>query len=228
MALAKEHGLWVVEDAAQSIGATQNGAKCGGLSQIGCFSFYPTKNLGGFGDGGLVTTNDDSLSSKLRIMRDHGQNPRYHYHVIGGNFRLDGIQGAVLSVKLRHLEQWNQRRQDHAALYDRLLANAPVRTPWIEPHNRSVYHQYTILAPQRDLLQKSLADHGIGSAVFYPRPLHVQPCFAYLGHSAGDFPVAEKVCQEVLSLPIYAELSDEQIGYVATTIRSFYDRGIHA
>jgi dTDP-4-amino-4,6-dideoxygalactose transaminase len=222
MAMAKKHGFHVIEDAAQSVGATQDGAKCGGLGHIGCFSFYPTKNLGGFGDGGLITTNDDGLASKLRILRDHGQNPRYHYHLIGGNFRLDAIQGAVLSVKLTHLDRWNKSRQEHAALYDKLLAGCPVKTPVVEPNNRPVYHQYTILAPQRDSLQKALADHGIGSAVFYPKCLHVQPCFAYLGYSAGSFPVAEKVSQEVLSLPIFPELSDDQIAYVAAAIRSFY------
>jgi len=221
LSLAEKHGLCVIEDAAQSIGATQDGIKCGSIGQIGCFSFYPTKNLGGFGDGGLVTTNDDALAAKLRILRDHGQNPRYHYHLIGGNFRLDGIQGAVLSVKLRYLDSWNRKRREHAALYDRLLAGSAVKTPRIEPNNASVYHQYTILTPRRDSLQKALADHGIGSAIFYPKPLHLQPCFADLGHAAGDFPVSERVCQEVLSLPIYPELSDEQITYVATTIRSF-------
>ncbi len=223
MAMAKKHGFHVIEDAAQSIGATQDGVRCGGLGHIGCFSFYPTKNLGGFGDGGLITTNDDGLASKLRILRDHGQNPRYHYHLIGGNFRLDGIQGAVLSVKLNHLDRWNKSRQEHAALYDKLLAGCPVKTPVVEPDNRPVYHQYTILANQRDSLQKALADHGIGSAVFYPKCLHVQPCFAYLGYSAGSFPVAEKVSQEVLSLPIFPELSHDQIAYVAATIRSFYN-----
>ncbi|MBP8303231.1 MAG: DegT/DnrJ/EryC1/StrS family aminotransferase [Phycisphaerae bacterium] len=222
LSLAQEHGLCVIEDAAQSIGAMQDGVRCGGIGQIGCFSFYPTKNLGGFGDGGLITTQDEALATKLRFIRDHGQNPRYHYHLIGGNFRLDGLQGAVLSVKLRHLDQWNQRRQAHAALYDRLLAGAPVKTPRVERGNVSVYHQYTIMAPQRDALQRHLADHGIGSAVFYPRPLHLQPCFAYLGHKPGDFPVTERACQEVLSLPIYPELTDAQIEYVAATVRSFY------
>jgi len=221
--IARRHNLTVVEDAAQAIGATQDGLLCGTIGQIGCFSFYPTKNLGGFGDGGLITTNDDAIAAKLRILRDHGQNPRYYYHLIGGNFRLDGIQGAVLSVKLRYLNQWNRTRQDHAALYDRLLVGSGAKTPKIEPNNGSVYHQYTIRASSRDLLQKALADHGIGSAIFYPRPLHLQPCFAYLGLSAGDFPIAEKTCQEVLSLPIYPELSNEQIEYVATTIREFHD-----
>jgi dTDP-4-amino-4,6-dideoxygalactose transaminase len=223
LSMAKKHGMSVIEDAAQSIGATQDGVRCGGIGQIGCFSFYPTKNLGGFGDGGLVTTNDDALAAKLRILRDHGQNPRYHYHLIGGNFRLDGIQGAVLAVKLQHLDQWNRKRQQNASLYHRLLAGSAVKTPKIESNNVSVYHQYTILAPQRDSLQKALADRGIGSAVFYPKPLHLQPCFGYLGHKAGDFPVAERACQEVLSLPIYPELLDEQIDTVAATIRSFYD-----
>ena len=222
LTLAKKHGLHVIEDAAQSIGATQDGVRCGTIGQIGCFSFYPTKNLGGFGDGGLITTDDEALAARLRVIRDHGQNPRYHYHLIGGNFRLDGLQGAVLSVKLRYLDQWNRRRQDNAGLYDRLLAGSPVKTPRVERNNVSVYHQYTILAPQRDGLQRYLADHGVGSAIFYPKPLHLQPCFAYLGYKAGDFPVTERACQEVLSLPIHPELTDQQIEYVADTIRSFY------
>jgi len=222
--IAERHGLAVIEDAAQAIGASQGGVKAGNYGKLGCFSFYPTKNLGGFGDGGLVTTNDDKLADDIRILRDHGQNPRYFYRRIGGNFRLDGIQGAVLDVKLKYLDKWNAKRRQNAALYDKLFAGSPVATPKIEAGNVSIYHQYTIAVPQRDELQKYLAENNIGSAVFYPKPLHLQDCFAGLGYSEGDMPVAEKVCNEVLSLPVYPELSPEQVEFVAAVVLKFYEK----
>ncbi|MBN2314204.1 MAG: DegT/DnrJ/EryC1/StrS family aminotransferase [Sedimentisphaerales bacterium] len=222
--MARRHNLVVIEDAAQAIGAVQDGVKAGNFGDCGCFSFYPTKNLGAFGDGGLVTTNNDGLAGQIRALRDHGQKPRYFYHVVGGNFRLDGIQGAVLDVKLKYLGQWNEKRRRHAALYDRFLSDSPVKTPRINANNRCIYHQYTIVAPERDKLQQFLADNGIGSAIFYPKPLHLQDCFSDLGYSQGDMPVAERLCGEVLSLPIYAELTPEQIEYVARTILEFYEK----
>lgn len=222
MDLARRQDLIVIEDAAQAIGAGQDGAKAGSIGDCGCFSFYPTKNLGAFGDGGLVTTNNDELADNIRALRDHGQKPRYFYHVIGGNFRLDGIQGAVLDVKLKYLEKWNEQRREHAALYDRLLSGAPVKTPKIDSNNVCIYHQYTIVSPKRDELQQFLGDRGIGSAIFYPKPLHLQDCFSDLGYSQGDIPIAEKLCDEVLSLPIYSELTPEQIEYIAHTILEFY------
>jgi len=220
--VASRHELKVIEDAAQAIGAERNGRRCGGLGDLAAFSFYPTKNLGGFGDGGMVTTDNDELAARVRILRDHGQDPRYYYHVIGGNFRLDGIQGAVLDVKLDYVDGWNARRRALARLYDRLLADSPVQTPLIEAENISCYHQYTIVAPRRDALKDYLADKGIGSAIFYPKPLHLQTCFKDLGYSPGDLPVAERLAEEVLSLPIYPELTDQQIHYVAGAIRAFY------
>ncbi len=220
--LARKHGIKVIEDAAQAIGAGQDGKKCGSLGDMGCFSFYPTKNLGAFGDGGLVTTNDADLAQKLRILRDHGQSPRYHYQMIGGNFRLDGIQGAVLSVKLKYLDQWTKGRQTNAGLYDELLACCPVVTPSIEANNNTVYNQYTICAPRRDELQAFLGENQIGAAIFYPKALHLQDCFKQLGHTTGDFPVTEKLCKEVLSLPIYPELPKEQLLQVAAKIVEFY------
>ena len=220
--IAKRRNLAVIEDVAQAIGATQNGTKCGSFGDLGCFSFYPTKNLGAFGDGGLVTTNNEKLAEKIKILRDHGQNPRYFYKTIGGNFRLDAIQGAVLSVKLEHLDKWNEKRRQNAALYNKLLADSPVGIPKIEPNNVSIYHQYTITAPERDKLQKFLTENQIGSAVFYPKPLHLQDCFTGLGYKKGDFPIAEQLCDEVLSLPIYPELEPGQIEYVAETILKFY------
>jgi dTDP-4-amino-4,6-dideoxygalactose transaminase len=220
--IAKRHKFVVIEDAAQAMGASQDGVKCGNFSDCGCFSFYPTKNLGGFGDGGLVTTNDGKLAEKIRILRDHGQNPRYFYKVVGGNFRLDNIQGAVLGVKLKYLDEWNEKRNRNAALYDNLFAGSPVKRPKIDSNNVSIYHQYTVAIPERDRLQKFLAENEIGSAVFYPKPLHLQDCFKWLGYTEGDLPVAERLCGEVLSLPVYPELTTEQIEYVAKTVLNFY------
>jgi dTDP-4-amino-4,6-dideoxygalactose transaminase len=220
--IARRHNLAVIEDAAQAIGASRNGTLAGNFGDCGCFSFYPTKNLGGFGDGGLVTTNSDSLADDIRTLRDHGQKPRYFYKVIGGNFRLDGIQGAVLNVKLKYLDDWNEKRRQNAALYDSLFAGSPVGTPAIDSGNVSIYHQYTVTVPERDELQKYLTANDIGSAVFYPKPLHLQDCFKELGYKEGDMPVAERLCNEVLSLPVYPELSKQEIEYVAGTILKFY------
>ncbi len=222
MEIAERHNLAVIEDAAQSIGATQNGKKCGNFGLCGCFSFYPTKNLGGFGDGGLVTTNDQSFAEKIKCLRDHGQKPRYFYKIIGGNFRLDCIQAAVLSVKLKYLDQWNAKRRQNAALYDNFFTGSAVKLPKIDSNNVSIYHQYTVTVPERDRLKKYLAEKEIGSAIFYPHPLHLQECFRQLGYSKGDFPVAERLCEDVLSLPIYPELKKEQIEYAANAILEFY------
>jgi len=222
MEIARRHNLAIIEDAAQAIGASQDGVKAGNFGDCGCFSFYPTKNLGAFGDGGLVTTKADELAERIRALRDHGQKPRYFYRVIGGNFRLDGIQGAVLNVKLKSLDRWNEKRRQHAALYDRLFAGSPVKAPKIETNNVCIYHQYTVTVPERDRLQEFLAENGIGSAVFYPKPLHLQDCFSELGYRRGDMPVAERLCDEVLSLPVYPELSPEQVERSAETVLKFY------
>jgi len=221
-AVAKRHNLAVIEDACQSIGATQNQKHCGTLGDLGCFSFYPTKNLGGFGDGGLITTNSHRLFEKIKLLRTHGENPRYFYKTIGGNFRLDSIQAAVLTVKLKYLDKWNEKRRQNAKIYDRILADSPVTCPKIEPNNFSTYHQYTIRAPKRDDLQKFLASKGIGSAIFYPKPLHLQECFSRYGYKQGDLPVCEKLCAEVLSLPTYPELQPGQVEYAANTVLEFY------
>lgn len=220
--IAGRYNLAVIEDAAQAIGASQNGIKAGNFGDCGCFSFYPTKNLGGFGDGGLVTTNREDLAQKIRALRDHGQNPRYFYKVIGGNFRLDGIQGAVLNVKLKYLNDWNEKRKQNAALYDSLFCDSQVKIPKIDTNNVSIYHQYTLKASERDKLQQFLAENNIGSAIFYPKPLHLQDCFSNLGYRPTDLPIAEQLCKEVLSLPIYSELETEQIEYVAKTVLKFY------
>ncbi|HUV40224.1 MAG TPA: DegT/DnrJ/EryC1/StrS family aminotransferase [Sedimentisphaerales bacterium] len=222
MEIAAGGGLSVIEDSCQSLGASRNGIKCGNLGTVGCFSFYPTKNLGGFGDGGMVITSEEKLAEKIRILRDHGQQPRYFYDLVGGNFRLDAIQAAVLIVKLKYLDEWNEKRRQNAAIYDRILGQAPVICPRVRAGNTSIYHQYAIRAAERDSLQTFLGENNVGSAVFYPQPLHLQACFRDLGYKKGDFPVAEKVCKEVLSLPIYPELSEKQIEYAADMVVKFY------
>lgn len=219
---ARKHGLAVVEDAAQAIGAVRKGENCGSLGDLGCFSFYPTKNLSAYGDGGAVVTSDEDLAKRLRILRDHGQDPRYFYKMIGGNFRLDAIQASVLNVKLEYIDRWNDARRKIAGKYDSILAGSPVTVPHIDAGNTSVYHQYTILAPKRDDLQKFLAENEVGSAIFYPKPLHLQQCFEGLGYRQGDFPVTEELCEKVLSLPIYPEMTDDQVELVAASILKFY------
>jgi len=224
--IAARHNLFVIEDAAQAIGAEQDGVKCGNFGKVGCFSFYPSKNLNAFGDAGLTTTNDNELADKIRTLRNHGQTGPYSYSMIGGNFRLDSIQAAVLSVKLRFLDQWNRRRRQIAAIYDNILSNSRVKTPKIETNNKSIFHQYTIQAPKRDELRRYLAEKQIGSAIFYPKPLHLQDCFRYLGYEKGDLPVAERLCSQVLSLPLYPELKQEQIEYAGKIILEFYKKMI--
>jgi dTDP-4-amino-4,6-dideoxygalactose transaminase len=222
MEIARRNKLLVIEDAAQAMGATQDGKQAGSFGDAGCFSFYPSKNIGAFGDAGLVVTNDAALAEKIRLLRVHGENPRYFYRMIGGNFRIDNIQGAVLEVKLKYLNEWNSKRGENAAIYDSMFSGAVVKPLGIEQNNVSNYYQYTITAPKRDILQVYLAKQGIGTAIFYPRPLHLQDCFKYLGYKQGDFPVAERLAASVLSLPIYPELSNEQIEYVAKTVLEFY------
>ena len=205
--------LPIIEDAAQAIGATYQGRQVGSLGATGCFSYYPTKNLGGFGDGGMITTSDEQLADKLRILRDHGQQPRYCHSLVGVNSRLDTLQAAVLNVKLRHLQEWGDGRQANAARYraefTRVGLDRELGLPSVAAGCESVWNQYTIRVPdgRRDELQQYLADRKIGSAIYYPVPLHLQECFAELGCSPGSLPVTEQAAAEVLSLPIYAELT---------------------
>jgi len=223
MAIAKKYNLAVIEDACQSIGASQDGIKCGNFGTFGCFSFFPSKNLGCFGDGGLVTTNDAALADKIKLLRDHGQNPRYYYKMVGGNFRLDALQAAVLNVKLKYLDSWHAGRRRNAAIYNKMFAPCKaIKTPVVTAGNEHIYNQYTISVTRRDELQKFLTDAQIGSAVYYPVPLHVQECFADLGYKAGSLPVTERAAGEVLSLPIFPELTSGQIETVANAVLKFY------
>jgi dTDP-4-amino-4,6-dideoxygalactose transaminase len=225
--LAKRFGLALIEDAAQAIGSECPGGKrAAGIGDIGCLSFFPTKNLGAFGDAGMVVTNDDALAAKLRILRVHGGEPKYYHAVIGGNFRIDEIQAAVLQVKFPHLEDWHRRRQRNAAYYDRAFAKAGtaarVVTPTARPGYRHTYNQYVIRVPDRDRLRAYLGEQGVGTEIYYPVPLHMQKCFAYLGHKPEDCPESARAAGETLALPIYPELTEEQLQYVVDTVAGFY------
>ncbi len=221
-AIARRHGLRIIEDAAQAIGAEEAGQRAGSLGDIGCFSFYPTKNLGAYGDGGMVTTNDADLAERVDMLRRHGSKKKYYNEILGFNSRLDEIQAALLRVKLRYLDEWTENRQRVARRYNELLAGLPVETPYERPNVRHVYHQYTIRAPRRDELQAHLKAQGIGTMVYYPVPLHRLPLYAGLGYGEGSLPVSEQAAREVLSLPMYPELTDEQVERVAEAVGRFY------
>lgn len=226
MEIAARHNLYVIEDAAQAIGAEYKGRRAGSIGHIGCLSFFPTKNLGGAGDGGMVLTNDDHLAEKIRTLRVHGGRIEYVYKMVGCNSRLDELQAAVLRVKLKHLDSWTERRRENACFYNQLFAeHCPMVIPPVtRDYCKHIFHQYTIRAPKRDGLMNWLKERKIGSKVYYPVPLHLQECFAYLGYRSGDLPHAELASQEVLSLPIYPELTKEQMTLVVNTIREFYDK----
>jgi dTDP-4-amino-4,6-dideoxygalactose transaminase len=216
MMLAREHKLLVIEDNAQAIGATYKGKRTTSFGDIGCLSFFPSKNLGGFGDGGMIVTNSEKIVKHLKSLRAHGATKKYYTEEQGWNSRLDEIQAAILRVKLRHLDNWSEGRRNRAAQYDRLLAGIKgVVVPRVREDCQHVYHQYTVRVAKRDKVQKMLADMGIASTVYYPTPIHLQPIYADLGYKAGDLPKTEKAAQEVLSLPIYPELTDAQLEQVA-------------
>src|SRR5947208_2590381 len=222
VAFAKSRKLPLIEDCAQAFGAVYKGRRTGSFGDAGCISFYPTKNLGAYGDAGMLVTNSSELAARLRALRNHGQTAKYLSSEPGWNSRLDEIQAAILRVKLRHLSNWQRARQSHAAEYHRLFSQIPGVMPPLAPEGFDhVYHQYTIRVEQRDALQKFLSERKIGSTVYYPYPLHLQPLYASLGHKAGDFPHAERAAQEVLSLPMYPELRKEQIGRVVETVAEF-------
>ncbi len=222
LAFAKSHQLPVIEDNAQAIGASYKGRRTGSLGDAGCVSFYPTKNLGAYGDAVMVVTNSAELAARIRSLRNHGQTGKYLSSEPGWNSRLDEIQAAILRVKLRHLSNWQRARQSHAAEYHRLLSAIPGVMPPLAPEGfEHVYHQYTIRVEKRDALQRYLADRKIESTVYYPYPLHLQPLYSALGHRPGDFPHAERAAQEVLSLPMYPELRKEQIARVVEAVAEF-------
>ena len=220
--LAQAQGIHIVEDCAQAIGASWENRGLAGIGSIGCLSFYPTKNLGADGDGGMCVTQDEALAKRLRMLRVHGIERRYYHDLHGYNSRLDEIQAAILRVKLPHLRAWNERRAAIAALYTRNLAGLPLQTPFSAPGNSHVWHVYAIQTDQRDALQAHVAANGVPTIIYYPQPLHLQKCYADVGWKVGDFPVAEEVSCRILPLPMYPELTDEQIGHVTGQIRAFF------
>ena len=225
--VSRKHGIPLVEDAAQAIGAEENGVRAGAMSDIGCFSFYPSKNLGGMGDGGFLTTNDDALAKKLLALRVHGAEERYYHKWVGLNSRLDGFQGAVLRVKLPHLDSWSNRRKENADNYRELFTDAglneQIHLPLERDDVRHIYNQFVIRVPsRRDELKLFLADNDIGTDIYYPVSLHLQECFAYLGYREGDFPESEKASRETLALPIFPEMKREQQDYVVEKIQQFF------
>ncbi len=226
--ISKKHKLTVVEDAAQTIGAEYKGERAGSMGDFGSFSFYPSKNLGGFGDGGMVTTNNEKLAEKVRILRVHGSKPKYYHKFVGINSRLDEIQAAILRIKLKHLKIWENNRNEGAKRYNRLFHDAglagAVSLPTARPYNRHVFNQYVIRVKKRDALRECLTKEGIGTEIYYPVPLHLQECFRYLGYKKGDFPVSEKAARETLALPIYPELTPEEQEYVVNKIVEFYKK----
>ncbi len=226
LALAQQYGLAVIEDAAQAIGSEYRGQRAGSLGDVGCFSFFPTKNLGAFGDAGLVTARNAELAERLRVMRVHGGKPKYYHSMIGGNFRIDELQAAILNVKLPLLESWSEGRRRNAAVYEGLFAAADltgtVGLPMALAGRRHIYNQYVIRVPERDRLRAFLAEEGIGSEIYYPVSLHQQACFAYLGYGQGDCPESERAAAETLALPIFAELERAELEYVVDAIRRFY------
>jgi dTDP-4-amino-4,6-dideoxygalactose transaminase len=238
MDVARRHRLYVIEDAAQAIGAEYKGRRAGSIGDLGCFSFYPTKNLGGFGDGGMVTTNDAELAERVRRLRNHGYTARYYNKEVGGNFRLDAIQAAVLRVKLRYLDDWTRARQRNAARYHTLFAEAQLasmdaergsgsfeqsglRLPVEAPSRRHIYNQFVIRSTARDRLQSFLTEQRIGTEIYYPVPLHLQECFTGLNYRKGDFPTSELATRQTLALPIYPELTAQQQMTVVQAVKEF-------
>jgi len=223
--IAKKHDLVVIEDAAQAIGAEYKGKRAGSIGDFGCFSFFPSKNLGAFGDGGIVTTNSDELYEKLKILRVHGSFPKYYHKIIGGNFRLDALQAAIVSVKLKHLDGWTAARQENANRYRELFESAGldnIKLP-VESQGRHIYNQFVISVPEkRDDLRLFLQEAKIGTEVYYPVPMHLQECFSYLNCKKGDFPISEYAASNTLALPIYPELTEDQQEYVVEKIKEFY------
>lgn len=220
LAVARRRGIPVIEDACQAHGAEYRGRRCGTLGLLGCFSFYPGKNLGAYGEGGAVVTDDASLAARIRLLRSWGEETRYVHTYRGFNYRMDGLQGAILAVKLRHLDAWTDARRTRAELYGRRLAGTAAAVPQVREGSRHVYHVYVVRVPRRDALRARLAAEGVQTGVHYPIPVHLQPAYADLGYARGDFPTAERLADEVLSLPMFPELTDRQIEMIADVVGS--------
>ncbi len=231
--LCQSYNLKVIEDAAQAIGSLykpaseQPARSAGTMGETGCFSYYPTKNLGAFGDGGMVVSQNETLAEKIRILRVHGSRPKYYHRLVGMNSRLDALQAAVLRVKLRYLDQWSEGRRQNAFRYDRLFEDIDhqglgISLPFTQYENRHIFNQYVIRAPRRDELRESLQNHGIGTDVYYPLPLHVQQCYGHLGYRVGDFPISEEASRSVLALPVFPEITPEEQHWVVERIGAFY------
>lgn len=219
MSIARSNGIAVLEDACQAHGAEYKGRRAGSIGDAGCFSFYPGKNLGAYGEAGAVVTGDQQLADKIRMLRDHGQSRKYYHDMIGINGRMDGIQGAILSTKLKYLENWNEARRQHAALYGKLLQGVAVSTPLEMPYAKHVYHVYAIRAKGRQQVIEALAEKGVACGVHYPVPIHLQAAYQFRNDRAGSFPVAERCAEEFVSLPMFPELTEEQIAYICGQLR---------
>ena len=232
MDAANRAGIPVVEDAAQAIGSTYKSRPAGAIGALGCFSFFPSKNLGAFGDAGLLTTNDDRLAKRARLLRTHGMDPKYYHHLIGANFRMDAIQAAVLRVKAPHLAAWTEGRRANAARYRTLFRSAGldgiVSLPVEPPDRRHIFNQFVIRTPERDALKRHLDERGVGNEIYYPVPFHLQPCFAHLGYRRGDFPHAERAAADSLAIPVYGELSRDQQEFVVSAVAEFVNRKVQA
>ena len=232
MDAADRAGIPVVEDAAQAIGSTYKSRAVGTIGAFGCFSFFPSKNLGAFGDAGLLVTNDDRLAKRARLLRTHGMEPKYYHHLVGANFRMDAIQAAVLRVKAPHLAEWTEGRRTNAARYRQLFSAAGldgiVTLPSAPPDRRHIFNQFVICTRERDALKQHLDDCGVGTEIYYPVPFHLQPCFAHLGHRRGDFPHAERAAAESLAIPVYGELTPDQQAYVVNAVAAFVQKKVGA
>jgi dTDP-4-amino-4,6-dideoxygalactose transaminase len=222
LAIAAKHNLFVLEDAAQAHGAKYKGRVAGAMGKLAAFSFYPGKNLGAYGEGGAVTTSDPELARRVRMLRDHGSEKKYYHEMLGYNARLEGIQGAVLGTKLRYLDKWNNGRNKVAQSYNRLLQDGPVGVPSMDNDYYQVFHLYVVEAKRREELMSFLQGRGVSTLIHYPVPIHLQKAFADLGYRAGDFPVTERLADQILSLPMFPELTDDQIAYVAASIKEFF------
>jgi dTDP-4-amino-4,6-dideoxygalactose transaminase len=222
LSIARKHGLRIVEDAAQAIGSTYKGKKAGTIGDLGCFSFFPSKNLGAYGDAGAVVTNDEELADKVRILRVHGSRKKYYHETVGYNSRLDTFQAAILDAKLKHLDNWTKKRRENAQFYNRTFAGLPIHLPQEEKDKYHIFHQYTLSVPKREQFKEYLKQKEIGCDTYYPLPLHQQECYKELAQRNGSLPVAERKAQEVVSLPLFPELTEEELDYVAESVTCFY------